>query len=51
MRFGHVNFGSLNFLARKQMVKGLPLIDIPNGVCETCVLGKKNRDVFPTGKS
>ena len=47
MRFGHVNFHSLNFLARKKLVFGLPAINIPSQVCETCVLGKKHRDYFP----
>ena len=27
LRFGHLNFGDLNLLHRKGMVKGLPLIE------------------------
>ncbi|TXG70958.1 hypothetical protein EZV62_005893 [Acer yangbiense] len=51
MRFGHVNFGSLKQLASRKMVSGLPSINPPDRVCETCVLGKKHRDPFPIGKA
>ena len=33
-RFGHLNFGGLKLLHTKNMVKGLPLIDKPERVCE-----------------
>lgn len=49
MRFGHLNFSSLNLLARKNLVSGLPQILVPNQVCETCVIGKKHKDTFPKG--
>ena len=29
------------------MVKGLPMIDIQNSSCESCILGKHQRDNFP----
>eukprot|EP00253_Pinus_taeda_P025292 PITA_25292 len=51
LRFGHLNFGGLNLLRRKGMVKGLPLIDKPDNLCEGCILGKQHREVFPSGKS
>ncbi|TXG64801.1 hypothetical protein EZV62_011795 [Acer yangbiense] len=51
MWFGHVNFGSLKQLASRKMVLGLPSINPPDRVCETCVLGKKHRDPFPIGKA
>ena len=51
MRFGHVNFGSLKQLASRKMVSGLPSINSPDKVCETCVLGKKHRDPFPIEKA
>jgi len=51
LRFGHLNFDSLNLLARKNMVSGLPVIDVPKNICETCVLGKKHRDPFPSGSA
>ena len=37
LRFGHLNFGGLNFLHRKGMVKGLPLIEKPDSLCEGCI--------------
>ena len=34
LRFGHLNFGSLNLLHRKGMVKGFPLIEKLDSLCE-----------------
>lgn len=51
LRFGHLNFGGLNLLSRKGMVKGLPLIEKPDILCEGCILGKQHRESFPSGKS
>eukprot|EP00253_Pinus_taeda_P009530 PITA_09530 len=51
LRFGHLNFGGLNLLSRKEMVKGLPLIEKPDSLCEGCILGKQHRESFPSGKS
>ena len=45
-RFGHLNFGGLKLLHTNNMVKGLPLIDKPERVCEACIFGKKHRDTF-----
>ena len=33
------------------MVKGLPLIEKPDSLCEGCILGKQHRESFPSGKS
>eukprot|EP00253_Pinus_taeda_P018528 PITA_18528 len=49
LRFGHPNFGGLNLLHRKGMVKGLPLIEKPNSICEGCILGKQHRETFLAG--
>ncbi|RDX94009.1 hypothetical protein CR513_23663, partial [Mucuna pruriens] len=51
MRFGHYHFSGLNYLSKKEYVSGLPIINIPEGVCETCEIAKKHRGSFPTGKS
>eukprot|EP00253_Pinus_taeda_P023366 PITA_23366 len=51
LRFGHLNFGGLNLLHRKGMVRGLPLIEKPDSLCEGCVLGKQHKESFPAGKS
>eukprot|EP00253_Pinus_taeda_P023803 PITA_23803 len=51
LRFGHLNFGGLNMLNRKGMVRGLPLIEKLDSLCEGCILGKQHRESFPSGKS
>ena len=51
MRFGHFHFSDLNYLSRKEYVSGLPVVNILNGVCETCQIEKKHRDSFSTGMS
>ncbi|XP_071933941.1 uncharacterized protein [Coffea arabica] len=49
--FGHLNFGSLKFLARKKLIIGLPCVDFSNKKCESCILEKKYRDPFSKGKA
>ena len=51
LRFGHINFRGLNFLHRKGMVKGLPLVKKLDSICEGCILGKQHRETFPARKS
>ena len=38
-------------LFRSGMVKGLPLIEKPDSLCEGCILGKQHKESFPVGKS
>ena len=38
-------------MSKKEYVYCLPIVNIPNNVCETCQLRKKHRDFFPTEKS
>ena len=38
-------------LHTKNMVKGFPLIDKPERVCEGCIFGKQHSETFPVGKS
>ncbi|KAM1977528.1 hypothetical protein ACFX16_014315 [Malus domestica] len=45
--FGHLNFGGLELLSKKEMVRGLPCISHPDQVCEGCLLGKQFRKSFP----
>ncbi|KAJ4702077.1 Retrovirus-related Pol polyprotein from transposon TNT 1-94 [Melia azedarach] len=47
LRFGHLNFGGLELLAKKEMVRGLPYINHPNQLCEGCLHGKQFRKSFP----
>nr|KYP39567.1 Retrovirus-related Pol polyprotein from transposon TNT 1-94 [Cajanus cajan] len=46
LRFGHLNFGSLSQLAKKEMVIGLPHIEKSDATCESCMLGKQARNPF-----
>ena len=36
---------------RKGKVRGLPLIEKPNSLCEGFILGKQHKEIFPSGKS
>jgi len=46
-RLGHVNFQSLKKLADKEMAGGVPLIDHPDQVCQSCLAAKQTRQPFP----
>jgi transposase InsO family protein len=50
-RFGHLNFKALRELGRKDMVKGIPVVDHVEQVCEGCTLGKQHRAPFPRASS
>ena len=47
LRFEHLNFGSLELLSKKRMVRALPYIKHPDQFCEGCLLGKQFRKSFP----
>ena len=47
MRLGHLNFKGLKEMGHKKMVQGVPDIDHPNHLCESCLLGKHSRKPFP----
>jgi hypothetical protein len=49
--FGHLNFGGLKLLHTKDMVKGFPLIEKPERICEGCIFDKQHRESFLVGKS
>jgi len=46
-RLGHVNFNSLKQLADKEMAGGIPLIQKPDQVCQSCLVAKQTRTPFP----
>jgi hypothetical protein len=46
-RLGHVNFHALKQLADKEMVGGVPLIQKPDQVCQSCLVAKQARFSFP----
>jgi len=45
-RFDHINFRGLNRLVDKEMILGVPKIEIPSTVCDTCLIGKQPRNAF-----
>ena len=49
LRYGHLHFGGLDLLQKKQMVKGLPSIQQPVSLCESCILAKHHMDKFIYG--
>jgi hypothetical protein len=51
LRYGHLHFGCLDLLQKKQMVKGLPCIQQPAISCESCILGKHHREKIVSGVS
>ena len=51
LRYGHLNFGGLELLSKKAMVKGLPTINHPEQVCEGCLVGKQFKKSFPKESS
>jgi hypothetical protein len=46
-RLGHANFGSLEKMGRLEMLRGLLPISHAEQFCDTCVLAKHRRGVFP----
>ena len=47
LRCEHLNFGGLELLSKKNIVKGLPYINHSNKLCEGCLLGKQFKKSFP----
>ncbi|XP_052483723.1 uncharacterized protein LOC128039291 [Gossypium raimondii] len=47
-RYGHLNYGNLEMLSRKMMVRGLPKINRLDDICEACQLGKQHKIGFPS---
>jgi hypothetical protein len=46
-RFGHMNFSSLRRMGTTSHVKGLPVLDQVDELCDACLVGKHKRDPFP----
>ena len=51
LRFGHLNFGGLNLLNRKGMVRGFPLIEKPATFVKVVSRGNNTKKVFLLGKA
>jgi len=46
LRYDHLNFGSLSELNSKELVHGLPKLNIRKSICEICAKSKQNRLPF-----
>lgn len=46
-RLGHISFKALKTMSMREMVHGLPKIERENQLCESCLVGKQTRHVFP----
>jgi hypothetical protein len=46
-RFGHVNFGALKKMGREELISGLPVLEQPEQMCDSCLVGKHRRTPFP----
>jgi hypothetical protein len=46
-RYAHLSFKGLSTLVKKEMVKGLPVLQESNETCSDCVIGKQHRDPIP----
>ena len=49
--FSHIPFKILNLLHTQSMFKELPVIHEQSNSCEDCIIGKHQRDNFPTSTS
>jgi hypothetical protein len=49
--FGHFKFGGIRLLHTKDMVKGFPLTEKLERICEGCIFDKQHKESFPVGKS
>jgi transposase InsO family protein len=46
-RYGHLNFDALAKLGREDMVRGIPVLNHPDALCDSCLAGKQRRISFP----
>ena len=46
LRFRHLNFQSLNQLITQDMVTGIPSLEMPEKLCESCLVGKQSINSF-----
>jgi transposase InsO family protein len=46
-RLGHINFTALRKMTREGLVRGMPLLNQVDQVCEACLAGKQRRAPFP----
>lgn len=46
-RYGHLGFNGLKLLSKKEIVRGLSVIEHVEQMCESCLAGKQHRQPFP----
>jgi len=50
-RLGHIGVDSMKLMIRKELVHGIPKIEVERETCESCLRGKQMRQVFPQATS
>ncbi|KAB2597276.1 Sc-RNase [Pyrus ussuriensis x Pyrus communis] len=50
-RYGHLNYINLMLLQEKEMVQGLPRLQVTEHVCSGCAIGKGHREPFDKKKA
>lgn len=50
-RLGHVNLENMKTMIKKELVIGLPNIQVEKEMCSSCFLGKQTRKTFPQATS
>ncbi|CAA7013624.1 unnamed protein product [Microthlaspi erraticum] len=50
-RLGHVNLDTMKIMVQKKLVVGIPEVNIEKKVCDSCLMGKQTRQVFPQATS
>lgn len=50
-RLGHINLDTMKSMITRELVTGIPRMEIESKVCGSCLLGKQARHPFPKGTS
>lgn len=50
-RLGHIGVDSMKLMIQKELVLGIPMINIERETCQSCLLRKQTRQVFPQSTS
>lgn len=46
-RLGHINTNTMKAMIQKELVKGVPSVNVTKDICSSCSLGKQARVAFP----
>lgn len=50
-RLGHIGVDSMKLMIQKELVLGIPQIDVEKEICGSCLRGKQTRQTFPQATS